>query len=330
MIIKRKLSLTPLGGVTALATSESVVVCNLGFYPVYVGDRDVSALNGFSIDGGKAYSFDLELNKPLYAIAPIAADVLILETLPHDAKSVPQNINLAAELGGEIQFIHSAHVVTAISQLPASPPVGELAQLQIGSWPSVETIDLICYLDVSSGLKYWISDAFSLITQVDQGYMGSNTATDDYIDTNVTGTTTGILGWTTRSVRRTNEILAAGLKLQANMTAIVAGTAAGLTFTLLTYFFQHNNGDQVVFSADGSTRDAESASIVSNADNLVRFKSTGWNDVVKKATATPITSADIIKTNLWPRLYGRLSSASGSYGSEIDADLQYRWYVPAA
>lgn len=341
MIIKRLTSVDPLAlSPFALATADSIVVANLSplslRQSIFVGDRDVTVDNGFEIAYQKSYSFDLEPNKPLFAVADSDAgtspiDVMILETLPKDTQQVPQNINLAADLGGEVVFIHSALQVANVTQLPANPAKGLMAQLVLGTWPDTETIDFICFQDPVSGTKYWYSDSGSLITQMDQGYMGSNTtAAPDYVDTTITGGTSGVIGWTTRAIRRANEILSAGFKLQSNMTGIIGGASSGgAVFTLYPFWFQHDNAQQVVFSADGSTRDAESAPLVSNADSLVRFKSTGWNDVFQKGTTLQVTGAYITKSNLWPRLYGQVASGI-SYGQEIDIDLVYRWYYPAA
>lgn len=322
-----------------LATAESVVIANLSplasRQSLFVGDRGVTKETGFEIQFQKSYSFDLEVNKPLFAVADSTqgtsvVPVMVLETLPRDVNHVPMNIDLASNLGGEVIFVHSALQAQTVLDLPVNPAKGLMAQIQIGTWPDIEVLELTCFEDPVSHQKFWMSDSGSLITQMDQGYMGSNTsAVPDYVDTTVAGGTSGLIGWTTRAIRRVSEILATGLKLQTNMTGIVGGpSGGGQSFTLYPFWFQHNNSDLVVFSADGSTRDAESAPLISNADNLVRFKSTGWNDVYQRATTLQVTSASINKANLWPRLYGQVS-AGIQYGQEIDIDLVYRWYVPA-
>lgn len=336
MIIKKLLNVDPTATAPrVIATAESIVVANLSTLSnrqsVFVGDRGVTKLTGFEIPYQKSYSFDLEVNKPLFGVADsvqglTAIPLMVLETLPRDTNAIPMNIDLAADLGGEVTFVHSATQVVTVQELPSNPTPGLMAQLMIGTWPDVETIELTCFQDPVSHIKYWFSDSGSLITQMDQGYMGSNTTTPDYIDTTIAGGTSGLIGWTTRAVRRCSEILATGLKLQTNMTGIVGGSSTSAAFSVLPYWFQHNNADLVTFSADGSTRDGESAPLVSNADNLVRFKSTGWNDVFQRSTTSPVNSSSITKSNLWPRLYGSVTSGI-AYGQEIDIDLVYRWYI---
>src|SRR3954454_15884247 len=111
MISKSRISLSVADPATVLSTAESVVVANLGYYSIYVGDSDVSPTNGLELVGGRSYSFDLRQYQPLYAISssPTPSDILILQTAVNDANAAPKNINLAAELGGEIKFVHSAH-----------------------------------------------------------------------------------------------------------------------------------------------------------------------------------------------------------------------------
>jgi hypothetical protein len=340
MIIKRIVTVDPAAlAPTALATAESVVVANLSplnlRQSIYVGDRGVTKDTGFEIPYQKSYSFDLEVNKPLYAVADSAQgtadiDCMVLETLPKDTNAVPMNINLAADLGGEVVIIHQAIQAATVNDLPSQPAKGLMADMVIGTWPDIEAVNLICFEDPVTHSKVWRSESQPLITMMDQGYMGSSSVgTPDYIDTPTTVGSNLPIGWTTRAIRRTSEILATGLKPETDMRGIIGGTSAGATFTVFPFWFQHNNADQVVFSNDGSTRDGESRSQVSGADNLVRFFSTGWNDIFQKNTTLQLTASYIQKSNLWPRLYGQMS-AGASQGQLIDVDLVYRWYVPAS
>lgn len=329
MITKRQVSLLA-GSKTALVTSPSTVIANLGFYTIYAGDNDVNANNGLPISGGQSLSFDLRPGQPLYIFAPSAVDVLVLETLPHDPNAVPQNIDLAANLGGEIVFVHTAIPITNVSQLPANPSQSTLAQLQLGTWPDAEIINLYVWQDPISQQKYWISDEGILITHEDQTYMGTNvSANPDYIATSNAGAAVATLGWTTRAIRRINEILGAGLKVQAHLTAIMAGNTFPAAFTLSTFFFQNNNGETPVFQANGGNRAAEGPKITTQPDNVIRFMESAWSDVVLPNTNTPISGATITKHSLWPRLFGQVAGGV-TYGSEIDADLVYRFYAPAA
>ncbi len=143
----------------------------------------------------------------------------------------------------------------------------------------------------------------------------------------VPGGTTGPIGWDTRPIRQASALLASGLTLQAVATCIMGGNNIPSAYSVQARFFQHNDGDAVVFSADGSTAVAElGTQLVSPAATTAVFKSTGWAGVVQLGTSNPITSTQVTKANLWPRLYGKIGSGA-TYGSIIDTDIQYRWVV---
>lgn len=213
--------------------------------------------------------------------------------------------------------------VSTAGSLPSGAADGSLALLRVGSWPDTEYVEFIRDAVNSK----WISKPFALMAQGDQSYMGTNTTAYSYIGTSNVGGATGAMGWTTRPIRRADLLLTAGLTLQAAFTAIIFGSSAPATYTVQAFFFNHNDGDAVVGSSDGTAAAAALATpLVSPANTTITFKATGWQNVVKNGTANALVAADVTKANLWPRLYGKVASGV-AYGSIIDVDLQCRWVV---
>jgi hypothetical protein len=195
---------------------------------------------------------------------------------------------------------------------------GQVATVRVGAWPDREYVELTRDNDAD----VWVSKPRSIVSQADQSYMGVNSAGLTYIGTNNAGATTGSIGWTTRPIRRVEELYAAGLKLQIRCADVMFGQAAN-AFTVRPRFFLHDDGETVTFSADGSTALAEVAAVVSPATATITFKAPGWKDLVLLGTSNVVAAVNVTKANLWPRLYG--SIPAGGYGSAIDFDLEYRW-----
>jgi hypothetical protein len=214
-----------------------------------------------------------------------------------------------------------ALIAASISGLGAGPFAdGQTAVIRIGTYPDTEYVQLI-----RDGVNNrWVSDPFTLISMTDVSYMGVNTTVYSYVGQNVSGTLTGGIGFTTKPIRRSVEMFAAGLKLQYAMSGILQGPAAAVSVTCIARFFQNSDGETVPFSSDGSTASAETQPLVSPATNAITFKAATWSDVLKFGTGNPLAAADFTKPNLWPRLYGRVLSGT-SYGGIIDIDLAVRW-----
>lgn len=214
-----------------------------------------------------------------------------------------------------------ALVGSSIAGLGAGPFAdGQTAVIRVGTFPDTEYVQLI-----RDGVNNkWVSDPFTLISMTDVTYMGVNTTAYSYVGQNNSGGTTGGIGFTTKPIRRSVEMFAAGLKLQYAMSGILQGPGVAGSVTCIARFFQNSDGETVTFSSDGSTASAETNPITSPATNAITFKAATWSDVLKFGTANPLAAADFTKPNLWPRLYGKVSTGS-SYGGIIDIDLAVRW-----
>lgn len=210
-------------------------------------------------------------------------------------------------------------ISSTVGGLGTPSQTGTIGYIRVGTWPDNEYVEMIW----DNSITKWVSKPTALIGMSDQSFMGVNTTTYSYIATNSSGGSVGAMGWTTRPIRHAAELFAAGLKLQAAFSGLVIGAPA--IFTVMPFFFNHNDAETVVGSTDGSTAAAFlGTGLVSPATLNLTFKATGWQDVLKNGTATVLASADVTKANLWPRLYGKVASGA-SYGSVIDVDLQYRW-----
>lgn len=212
-------------------------------------------------------------------------------------------------------------VASTLAGLGSGTNDGDIGIIRVGTYPTLEQV--VMTWDANSG--HWIGEPFSLVNQVDQGYMGTNTTAYSYISTNQSGAATTTIGWSSRPVVSADLLYAAGLKLQTLVSAIMVGASGPAVFTVMPYLFNHNANDAVVFSSDGSTASAQPTALVSdNASTPASFKSTGWTDIFQLGTSNPATSAQITKTFLWPRLYGKVASGV-TYGGVIDLDMQARW-----
>lgn len=322
-MLKQKNVSVSTGTTLLLAATQSgqlTVITNMGSSPLFIGGSDVTTANGLELLGGVSMSIDLQPGEALYGVrATGTANALVIYSSPFIASSVvPQVISVG--LGSTLPS-SPATVITTSAGLPANPVDGQLAFLRVGAWPDVEYV-LFIWDNTSSK---WVSrNPQPLISMGDQVYMGTNTTAYSYISTDTVGGTTNAIGWSTRPIRRATDLYAAGFKLQVNASAIMKDASTPAAFTVQPKFFQHNDGDTVTFSSDGSTAVAELATALVSVGANPFFKATGWQNLVKLGTSTVIAAADITKENLWPRLYGKVASGT-AYGSIIDVDVQYRW-----
>lgn len=240
---------------------------------------------------------------------------VILDNAPSGRVSLPAATPSGSGGAGTLAVI-GANVAALGPGVDGKPGV-----IKVGTWPDVEYVELV----YDGTVAKWVGKPRSLIQMTDQSYMGVNSAGYTYISLNATGGGTGPIGWTTRAIRKANLLLAAGLKLQARFAALVAGSTAPATITVMPFFFQNDDNETVVSSTDGSSGVAWLGTpIVSPNTAVPTFKSPGWQDVLKNGLGTVLAAADVTKANLWPRLYGKVASGA-AYGTVIDADLQFRW-----
>jgi hypothetical protein len=195
--------------------------------------------------------------------------------------------------------------------------------------PSAVTDGDFIVLHWNSATSKWVGKPITLLTTLDQGYLGVNTSADwGYPSTNDGGATTTFgPGYCPRALPNVEKLLGAGCKLEHRWSGIIHGSSTPAAFTVIPFFFAHNSGDAVTFSANGSTAVAEGAQATSPGDATPVFAgSNGWQPVYKKGTVVQVAAAADVssKSLLWPRFYGKVASGAG-YGGLIDIGLEVRF-----
>jgi hypothetical protein len=302
----------------------SVIVNNISAASVFIGDAGVTKDTGFEVPASEAYAFDVRPGSSLYAVTaanPETIQVVVAKAMSPRLE-VPKRVTLGGASGAGIGS--PAAMAATVAGLGAGVE-GKMARIKVGS-SDLEYVDLIFDAEANAGLGQWTSDPFPIIHQSDIAYMGSNSTGWAYIGGNASGGTSGAIGWSTRAIRHALDLYTAGLRLQLRLGGIIAGTSAPASYTVMPFWFQHNDGEVVVFSADGSAAFGWlGAPLVSPVSSQITFRDGTWQELLKNTLNSVVTVNDILKQNIWPRLYGKLSAGGGAYGTVIDVNLEARW-----
>lgn len=230
--------------------------------------------------------------------------------------SVPGSLAVDSGTSGPIAVLTG----NSISSLGAGPfEDGQIAVIRVGTWPDLVEV----LLKWNQAANKWVGEFFPLLAPIDQHYSGVNTATYSYPSTSDGASTTTAYGYLTKPVPHAADLFAAGLKLQTRMNGFVHGNSTPSAITVQSFWYQHDNGDAVAFDTNGAGAIGQGTPVVSPASLSVVYEAAGWDYVFKNGTSTPLSSADVVKQNLWPRLYAKVGTA-GSYGGLL-MSVEARW-----